>query len=55
MNLLGNCPDRPYLGLMNAHVQSIVDKLAVAGIGSRVRLVDELYSGSSPKIEATRS
>lgn len=34
-NPLGVSPDRPYLGLVNTHVESIADRLVAAGIGSR--------------------
>jgi hypothetical protein len=35
INPLGNSPDRPYPGLTNTYVQSIVGELVAAGIGSR--------------------
>jgi ankyrin repeat protein len=35
MNPLGNSQERPYLGLMNTHIESIADKVVAAGIGAR--------------------
>ena len=51
MNPLKNSLNRPYLGLTNTHVQSIVDKLVAAGIGSRE---DSLMSITSALLQRSR-